>query len=468
MPMNTFVPRLLPAVRLSLVALALTSAAVPALAQTTVRTVRATGAPTATGEGVRDEIARLREEVAELRAALADLRAEITGARADHPAAQPAGPQAVSPAAVEMLRTQVGQLDQTKVESSTRLPVALSGTILTNWFSNSGEANWLENPNLVSRVGEGSPTGSMSGTLRQSRLGLEATGISIGDWQASGTIVADFFGGVPNFATGTVMGLPRLVYGFARLERADTAFQIGQDHAMLAPREPTSLAALSFPLFFRSGNLYLRAPQVRVEHALTDTFSIQGGVISPLAGDHDQAYEFAPKAGAGERARRPAFEGRAQVLRGSADSGRVFEAGVSGHVGWRGAGDARDRSWAVAVDVNAQVGRVGAAGEIFRAEHLQAFGGAVSQPGLASGGWAEVRVTMSPRTRAAGGFGIDRPHQGSATLSRRENRSLFGNVIVDITPEVGATVEYRWLRTTFGDSQSGANHHLNAAFAIRF
>ena len=29
---------------------------------------------------------------------------------------------------------------------------------------------------------------------------------------------------------------------------------------MLAPRDPTSLAALSFPQFFRSGNLYLRAP----------------------------------------------------------------------------------------------------------------------------------------------------------------------------------------------------------------
>ena len=33
---------------------------------------------------------------------------------------------------------------------------------------------------------------------------------------------------------------------------------------MLAPRNPTSVAALSFPLLFRSGNLYLRTPQARL------------------------------------------------------------------------------------------------------------------------------------------------------------------------------------------------------------
>ena len=78
-------------------------------------------------------------------------------------------------------------------------------------------------------------------------------------------MIADFYGGVPGFQTGTVMGLPRLLYAFGRLETDRTAIEIGQDHAILAPRDPTSLAALSFPLLFRSGNLYLRAPQARVE-----------------------------------------------------------------------------------------------------------------------------------------------------------------------------------------------------------
>ena len=59
------------------------------------------------------------------------------------------------------------------------------------------------------------------------------------------------------------MGLPRLLVAYARVDGAKTSVEIGQDHMILAPRDPSSLAAASFPLLFRSGNLYLRAPQVR-------------------------------------------------------------------------------------------------------------------------------------------------------------------------------------------------------------
>ncbi len=123
----------------------------------------------------------------------------------------------------------------------------------------------------------------MSATARQSRIGLETSGITLGDWQASGTIIADFFGGVPGFQTGTIMGLPRLLYAFGRVETDRTAIEIGQDHTILAPRDPTSLAALSFPLLFRSGNLYLRAPQARVERKLRDDVTVTMGIVAPIA-----------------------------------------------------------------------------------------------------------------------------------------------------------------------------------------
>ena len=81
------------------------------------------------------------------------------------------------------------------------------------------------------------------------------------------------------------MGLPRLLYAFGRVETDRTAIEIGQDHVILAPRDPTSLAALSFPLLFRSGNLYLRAPQARVERKLRDDVSVTMGIVAPIAGD---------------------------------------------------------------------------------------------------------------------------------------------------------------------------------------
>ena len=101
--------------------------------------------------------------------------------------------------------------------------------------------------------------------LRQSRIGVDVGVIPVGGWNATGRLILDFFGGTPGFVTGTVMGLPRLLYAFGRLEHGGTAVEVGQDHVLLAPRDPTSLAAYAFPQFFRSGNLYLRAPQVRVE-----------------------------------------------------------------------------------------------------------------------------------------------------------------------------------------------------------
>src|SRR5262249_18554203 len=159
-------------------------------------------------------------------------------------------------------------------------------------------------------------TGTMSATARQSRVGFDVGVIPIGSWQGSGTLMFDFFGGVPNFQNGTVMGLPRLVYAFGRLEHGCTAVQVGQDHVVLGPRDPTSLAALSFPLFFRAGNLYLRAPQARVEQRLGAAWTLTTGIVAPIAGDFASPYEFAPLPGAGERAKRPAFEARVGFAKG--------------------------------------------------------------------------------------------------------------------------------------------------------
>ncbi len=215
-----------------------------------------------------------------------------------------------------MLQSQVEQLAQEKVASASRFPVTLSGTILSNTVVNSGEANWLEGPNLVGTTSGG----SMTTTMRQSRIGLDVGVIPVGGWNATGRLILDFFGGTPGFVTGTVMGLPRLLYAFGRLERAGSAIQIGQDHVLLAPRDPTSLAAIAFPQFFRSGNLYLRAPQVRFEQRFGG-LTAKAGIVAPVVGDAGSVYVFAPAAGAGERSERPALEAHVGYGRGDADGG---------------------------------------------------------------------------------------------------------------------------------------------------
>lgn len=367
-----------------------------------------------------------------------------------------------------MLRTQVAELAQTRVESQSRMPIRLFGAVVSNTVSNSGAANWLENPNIVEAPVPGTTAGSFTSTLRQSQLGLNVGPIPVGGLTASATMVADFLGGTPGFVTGTVMGLPRLVYAFARLEGARTALQVGQDHNLLAPRDPTSLAAQTFPLLFRSGNLYLRSPQVRVEQKL-GALTLKGGIAAPLAADANQFFTFVPVAGEGERSERPAFESRVDYTTGSATSAGEFSLGVSGRYGWRRPRTELEAAASYAVDFNARVGRLGAAGEFFYTDDAAEFGSAVAQARPARGGWVEARLRLTDRLAANAGLGLDRVRETVGAATRRENKSVFGNVIFDLAPEVAVSMEYRWLETQLGRALTmRQNHHLNWAFVVKF
>jgi hypothetical protein len=421
------------------------------------------------------EVTNLRSEVASLRAALGELGVAGGPSAAQLPAPQAATTQPqisqVTPEALDVLKSQIDEHAQSKVESASKMPVKLTGTILTNTYVNSGEGNWPENPNLVGNPSlETGARGAMSATARQSRLGLDVGGMAVGAWQASGTIIADFFGGVPGFQTGTVMGLPRLLYAFGRVESERTAIEIGQDHAILAPRDPTSLAAFSFPLLFRSGNLYLRVPQARVERKLREDVTATIGIVAPIAGDAGNAYDFAPPPGAGERSMRPAFEGRLGFARGTSDTAREIAVGVSGHYGWRRPATALSESWAVALDFNGRAGRLGAAGEYFAANNAEPFGGGISQSGRASGGWAEGRFSLTEQATLTGGFGRDKPADALGRVLRQDNRTIFASAIVKLTPELSASLEYRWMQTRLGSTAPvpRENNHVNAVFAVKF
>lgn len=411
----------------------------------------------------RAELAALRQEVATLREELQALRQIV-----EAPAAAPSPAGADAAAQLPMLQSQVAELAQTKVESASKFPVRLSGMLVANAFVNSGDANWLENPNIVEAPHTG--LGSQSTTLRQTRIGLAVDGPSIGGARTNAVLAFDFFGGVPGFQTGTVMGLPRLLFAFARIEGRRTAIEVGQDHAVLAPRDPTSLAAQAFPALFRSGNLYLRVPQVRVEQQLGGGVTATGAIVAPLAGDFGANYAFAPAAGAGERSRTPAVQARLAWQRGSRDEQREIGLGVSGHYGRERAMSDTASNWAGAVDVTATAGRVGIGGEAYYGRNIDAFGGASGQQARAAGGFAEVRFAATPLVGINAGFGVDRvPDRDRLLAVRRENRTLFGNTIVQLTPEVAVSFEYRLLETTWRvPDAKRRNHHFDWVFAYSF
>jgi hypothetical protein len=407
----------------------------------------------------------VRQELAAMRAELQQLRAEVAALKA---ARDPA--PAADSTAIEVLKTQVAELAQTKVESTSRFPVKIFGTVHADVFANSATPNWLDIPNLVNAAPADGHTGTFSATLRQTRLGFTADGPTLGRVRTSAVVAMDFFGGIPGFQTGQVMGLPRLLVAYARLDGEKTAAEIGQDHMILSPRDPTSLAAFAFPLLFRSGNLYLRAPQVRVERAITSHLQASGGIVAPIGGDLTvEDYRFVPPALGGERSRRPGLQARLGYANGEPAASRLVDFGISGHYGWERRPAELADSWAGAVDFAFRRDWIGVAGEAFSGENIDAFGGALGLDARAAGGWAEIQFKPASRISLQAGAGVDEVRGAAQQIvPRRRNQTVYGNVIFTVTPEIETSFEYRWLTTTPRGAPERGNGHFDWVLAYKF
>jgi hypothetical protein len=373
---------------------------------------------------------------------------------------------------VPIVQAQVAEFAQTKVESSTKFPVKLFGTISSNTFWNSNDTDWLDIPNLATA----SSGGSFSSSMRQTRVGASVDGPSVGSFRSSAVVSMDFFGGISNFSTGQTMGIPRLLYAYMRLDSERTAFEVGQDHMILAPRNPTSLAGMAFPALYRSGNLYLRSPQLRVEHTLVSgaagELRATAGILAPIAGDlFGPALQFAPPNGSGERSRKPATQARLSWRAAPAGPYEKpqWEFGASGHYSQERYGTAMVSSYVWAADADATFGRIGFGGEFFNGRNIDAFGAAAGPQTKSRGGFLEARLAATDRLAFNAGIGTDRLRTPTPLSGpQRDNTSTFGNAIYQFTPEFAGSLEYRHHRTGNAPAGRATNNHFNLTFNYSF
>ena len=431
---------------------------------------------------VKDELRRSKNAVYPVRVASTSL-AGVLPAEPEPAAAPAAGPaqepqQDLSAAeALPLIQAQLLEQAQSKVETNSKFAMKIFGTIASNTFMNTGEPNWMDLGNVVAAVPAGLPPGSFSSSLRQSRIGAMVDGPTLRGMKTSAFLALDFFGGSPNFQTGETFGLPRLLYAFMRVEGKKTAFEIGHDHMILAPKDPTSLTGMSFPILFRAGNLYLRAPQLRAEQVLASgragELRIVGGVMAPIGGDFSTTtYLFVPPSLAGERSRRPAVQSRISWRDRPAGPYELpkWEFGVSGHYGKERYLTGLRPSKAIALDFDASAGRFGIGGEFFAGENIDQFGASLAQIGRSHGGFAEARLAVTRKMSLNGGYGTDRLYDvtkfAGLTLSR--NASFFANTIYKLTPEFGMSLEWRKLQTTPLRGNMRTNNHFDLTFAYSF
>jgi hypothetical protein len=465
----------------------------------------------------RTELERSHQEVADLRRRLEELEARL-GASAGKPAPQAApsptyptledalkAQQSTAPASdadatqerEDMLAARIEEQSQTKVESASRYKVKLSGLVLMNTFTNRGAVDSIDVPGLALPRAPGQTNGAFGATLRQTLLGLEATGPKVAGASTAADVQMDFFGGFPDYQFGVVAGLARLRVARASLDWSGTRLVIGQDAPFFSALSPTSYASVGEPALSWAGNLWVWTPQVRVEHRWSISESsgvtLQAGILDPLT-EYFPEVQFDRLPTPGESSRQPALATRL-AWKGSLGT-HPATVGVGGYYSRQAYGFGRNvDAWAATADWDLPLGHWFAlSGEFFRGRALGGLGGGVwnsivanGDPELSStsifgldtvGGWSQLKIKPVSKLEFNVAAGTDNPlasdlrlfpnPRGSFFPPLARNQSLFANSIYRPRSNLLFALEYRRLRTYFVNDTKETADHVNLAVGVAF
>ena len=476
---------------------------------------------------LRAAVLELRTEVKLMKAETADLRAQLAGAHSS--SGQPGGssltrlvklasepvvalsdssssdPQA---RAGDQVETRVGQLEedqqvlkdqlsdqyQAKVESASKYRVKLSGLLLLNLFSNRGSFDNLDVPNWPTPRDPGISNSAFGGTIRQSLIGLEVFGPEVAGARTRGEMQMDFYGGFPPTNYGVTVGLMRVRTGTIHFDWPNTSVVAGQDTPFFSPLSPTSIAAVANPPLAYSGNLWVWTPQLRIEHRMSVSDSsqvvVQGGILDSLTGEPPPDPNLrAPQAG--EQSGQPAYAARVSLA--SKAFGTPLGLGVGGFYGRQNWGFGRHvDAWAGTVDWDLPLSReLALSGEFYRGRSLGGLGGGLrpsvvyngplTDPSTAVfglnvvGGWSQLKYRATDRLEFNSAFGLDNPFasdikrippsQEAYEFAARD-RTAYVNFIYRPRSNLLLSLEYRKLWSFIEGPQEG--NQVNAGVGILF
>jgi len=429
-------------------------------------------------QNVIDRLDRLEKQNQELLTEIQELRRQLAPAQA---AAQPVAAAAAQlqsppPTPAERLDVQESRTDelaQTKVGTSQRMPVTLTGMVLFNAFQNGGYGGGGEVPVTAQLTRSADTSGA---TFRQTIIGLKFDGPNLPfGGKASGTANFDFWGGTA--APGN--NLFRIRTATLDLVWKNTTITAGQDKPIVSPREPTSLAQVGLAPLSGAGNLWDWQPQVRIEQRFA--FGEQAG-LRVQAGVFETAEVYpslAPTALAGTlEHQRPAYEGRLMFYRGS--ERRRIEIAPGLHI---------SDSHVAGQTVNSRLGTldwlikpsdlVAFSGAMFTGTDDSGLGGlrqgftilssGVAIPVHATGAWSQFAIFPARRfsLHFYGGEEADRASDLTPNSVRR-NLVYAANTVYKLAPNVLAAIEASQTRTDYITSGIRINNHYDLALAYLF
>ena len=428
---------------------------------------------------VMDRLDRLETQNQELLTEIRALRQQLSLSQPPSPAATAeASPPAI---AGERAEVQAGEraevqerrladLDQSKVQSEHRLPVSLTGTVLFNAFLNGRGSGGAQYP-LLAAPGSQASGGA---TMRQTVLGLKFDGPEIaGGGKIRGSIYMDFFSG----NTGLSQTL-RLRLANVEAAWKYTTVSLAFDKPIIAPREPDSLAQVGVSPLTASGNLWLWQPQARVEQRVPfgnhAGLRAQFGVYQTGEGGAGVPAEYSSTLAPA----RPGYEGRFELWSQLGENRRIeiapgFHQSSSRVVGQSVPSQIFSLDWLIR-----PVARIDFTGAFFQGQNVGVLGAlrqsvtirnGAAIPVQSLGGWAQVKVRITPRL-ALDGFGGEQDDRNRDLNSGgvAKNLSYGANLMYRVGSNVLTGLEASQVRTTYLGAGTRINPHYDLAIAYLF
>lgn len=431
------------------------------------------------------EVQAMHTELSELRRELAEKNASDTNTAVSALRTSVEQLQETS----DVLEAQVKQHDQTKVETASKFPLRISGSLLFTALSNSGVSDNIDVPIVALSPQPNQPHASLSATPRQTILGLDATGPHFGSASSSAALSVDFFGGIPYSTTATAAGLLRLRTAHATLAWPDRALTVAFDRPILSPREPTSWISVGEPALAWSGNLWNWAPQLEFSQDLSRGWTGVLALIDPPApGNFGSTGQRTPDPN--EKSRQPGYQ--AHLENAIEMGGRTIEWGAGGYYSrqtyssdqhvdaWAGSAD-----WSMALAAPLEI-----SGMFYRGRAIGGLGGGAFKDyapydnselrGLNDeGGWGQVKWRFSPILEANVAAGEDNAFAGDLRDSNyvgaqgvyqslARNLTAYGNVVYRPRTYLLFSAEYRQIRSWPIAGSVNINHIFGLATGYLF
>jgi hypothetical protein len=390
----------------------------------------------------------------------------------------------------EVTQSEVKTLQQVKVESNSKYPVALTGIALFNSYVVDGSVDNPELPLIAVDRSSYYPHHSLGATLAQTQLGLHATGPSFWTAHTAAQLTGDFFDGT-SYANSTPSFND---YFHLRTAEIDidwphTQVTAGLEAPLVSSLSPASFAAVSEPLLAWSGNLWTWLPQFtvvqRVPAALGGQAVFGLGILDPEAGDITG--EVAD--GILRSNLQPGYEARAAWEWG--DRSHPFEVGANGYYTRQlFYGDQKLDFWAGTADWRFAVAKpVELSGEFYRGRGIGDLGGGAFKNIVtgydnsegrsldAAGGWMQVKARFAPTVETNAFFGVDAGYadeirEGTPIVTTSpylyliKNQSFGANLIVRPRTYLVFSAEYRGMRSwyIYGPVKAAQNITLSMGY----